>query len=214
MLQNHLVCNTRAFCNAVIQSEEKMIKVASLFSRNLGQLDQGLRALAGTIITLLAWFEGNDRWVIIGVIILLTSVLRFCPTYFVLRFNTLRKVKPREVFPWDEFLDRNAPRAAAPVVVEPKPAEEISPVIAKPRSSFVLPPDLTLQLAEDLKNNALDEMLVLRFYENFFDCRISIVQQHVNNYRCDFQSYSQTYGFAELKQQLLDKLEQQIAVST
>jgi len=77
-----------------------------------------------------------------------------------------------------------------------------------------LPPDLTLQLAEDLKNNALDEMLVLRFYENFFDCRISIVQQHVNNYRCDFQSYSQTYGFAELKQQLLDKLEQQIAVST
>jgi len=191
-----------------------MIKVASLFSRNLGQLDQGLRALAGTIITWLAWFEGNDRWVIIGVIILLTSVLRFCPTYFVLRFNTLRKVKPREVFPWDEFLDRNAPRAAAPVVVEPKPAEEISPVIAKPRSSFVLPPDLTLQLAEDLKNNALDEMLVLRFYENFFDCRISIVQQHVNNYRCDFQSYSQTYGFAELKQQLVDKLEQQIAVST
>jgi hypothetical protein len=191
-----------------------MIKVASLFSRNLGQLDQGLRALAGTIITWLAWFEGNDRWVIIGVIILLTSVLRFCPTYFVLRFNTLRRVKPREVFPWDEFLDRNAPRAAAPVVVEPKPAEEISPVIAKPRSSFVLPPDLTLQLAEDLKNNALDEMLVLRFYENFFDCRISIVQQHVNNYRCDFQSYSQTYGFAELKQQLLDKLEQQIAVST
>ena len=57
-------------------------------------------------------------------------------------------------------------------------------------------------------------MLVLRFYENFFDCRINIVQQHVNNYRCDFQESSQTYGFAELKQQLLDKLEQQIAVST
>ena len=191
-----------------------MIKVASLFSRNLGQLDQGLRALAGTIITLLAWFEGNDRWVIIGVIILLTSVLRFCPTYFVLRFNTLMKVKPREVFPWDEFLDRNAPRAVVPAAEEPKPVEVLSPVITKPSHSFSLPPDLTLQLADDLKNNALDEMLVLRFYENFFDCRISIVQQHVNNYRCDFQDSSQTYGFAELKQQLLDKLEQQIAVST
>lgn len=190
-----------------------MIKFSSPFSRNLGQLDQGLRALAGTIITWLAWFESNDRWVIIGVIILLTSVLRFCPTYFVLRFNTLRKAKPRESFPWDEFLDRNAPRAAAPVVDEPQPVEEISPVTAKPRSSFSLPPDLTLQLAEDLKNNALDEMLVLRFYENFFDCRISILQQHVNNYRCDFQSSSQTYGFAELKQQLLDKLEEQIAAA-
>jgi Protein of unknown function (DUF2892) len=191
-----------------------MIKVTSLFSRNLGQLDQGLRALAGTIITWLAWFEGNDRWVIIGVIILLTSVLRFCPTYFVLRFNTLRKVKPREVFPWDEFLDRNAPRAVVPAAEEPKQVEVLSPVITKPSHSFSLPPDLTLQLADDLKNNALDEMLVLRFYENFFECRISIVQQHVNNYRCDFQDSSQTYGFAELKQQLLDKLEQQIAVST
>jgi len=191
-----------------------MIKIASLFSRNLGQLDQGLRALAGTIITWLAWFEGNDRWVIIGVIILLTSVLRFCPTYFVLRFNTLRKVKPREVFPWDEFLDRNAPRAVVTAAEEPKQVEVLSPVITEPSHSFSLPPDLTLQLADDLKNNALDEMLVLRFYENFFDCRISIVQQHVNNYRCDFQDSSQTYGFAELKQQLLDKLEQQIAVST
>jgi hypothetical protein len=191
-----------------------MIKIASLFSRNLGQLDQGLRALAGTIITWLAWFEGNDRWVIIGVIILLTSVLRFCPTYFVLRFNTLRKLKPREAFSWDEFLDRNAPRAVVPAAEEPKQVEVLSPVITKPIHSFSLPPDLTLQLADDLKNNALDEMLVLRFYENFFECRISIVQQHVNNYRCDFQDSSQTYGFAELKQQLLDKLEQQIAVST
>jgi hypothetical protein len=190
-----------------------MIKVTSLFSRNLGQLDQGLRALAGTIITWLAWFEGNDRWVIIGVIILLTSVLRFCPTYFVLRFNTLRKVKPREAFSWDEFLDRNAPRAIDSAAEEPKQVEVLSPVITKPSHSFSLPPDLTLQLAEDLKNNALDEMLVLRFYENFFDCRISILQQHVNNYRCDFQSSSQTYGFAELKQQLLDKLEEQIAAA-
>lgn len=186
-----------------------MIKFSSLFSRNLGQLDQGLRALAGTIITWLAWFEGNDRWVIIGVIILLTSVLRFCPTYFVLRFNTLRKVKPRESFPWDEFLDRNAPRAGVPAVEEPKPVEVLSPVIAKPRTSFTLPPDLAQQLVDDLNDNTLDEMLVLRFYENFFDCRISILQQHVNNYRCDFQSSSQTYGFAELKQQLLDKLEEQ-----
>ena len=187
-----------------------MFNIASLFSRNMGQLDQGLRALAGTMITWLAWYQSNDQWMIIGVIILLTSMLRFCPTYFVLRFNTLKKVKPREIFPWDEFLDRNAPLASDPVVEEPQPVEAPSPVIAKPRPSFTLPPDLAQQLVDDLNDNTLDEMLVLRFYENFFACRISIVQQHVNNYRCDFQNSSQTYAFADLKQQLLDKLHAQI----
>ena len=187
-----------------------MFNIASLFSRNMGQLDQGLRALAGTMITWLAWYQSNDQWMIIGVIILLTSMLRFCPTYFVLRFNTLKKVKPREIFPWDEFLDRNAPLAPDPVVEEPQPVEAPSPVIAKPRPSFTLPPDLAQQLVDDLNDNTLDEMLVLRFYENFFACRISIVQQHVNNYRCDFQNSSQTYTFADLKQQLLDKLHAQI----
>jgi len=187
-----------------------MFNIASLFSRNMGQLDQGLRALAGTLITWLALYKNNDQWMIIGVIVLLTSVLRFCPTYFVLRFNTLRRTKSREPFSWDEFLDRNAPRAAAPVVEEPKPVEVLSPVIAKHRPSFTLPPDLAQQLVDDLNNNTLDEMLVLRFYENFFDCRISIVQQHIHTYRCDFQNSSQTYGFADLKQQLLDKLHEQI----
>jgi hypothetical protein len=187
-----------------------MINITSLFSRNMGQLDQGLRALAGTMITWLAWYKSNDQWMIIGVIVLLTSVLRFCPTYFVLRFNTLRRARSREAFPWDEFLDRNAPRAAVPAVEEPKPVEVLSPVIAKPRPSFTLPPDLAQQLVDDLNDNTLDEMLVLRFYENFFACRISIVQQHVNNYRCDFQDSSQTYSFAELKQQLLDKLHEQM----
>ena len=187
-----------------------MFNIASLFSRNMGQLDQGLRALAGTMITWLAWYQSNDQWMIIGVIILLTSMLRFCPTYFVLRFNTLKKVKPREIFPWDEFLDRNAPLAADPVVEEPQPVVAPSPVIAKPRPSFTLPPDLVQQLVDDLNDNTLGEMLVLRFYENFFACRISIVQQHVNNYRCDFQNSSQTYAFADLKQQLLDKLHAQI----
>jgi hypothetical protein len=187
-----------------------MFNIASLFSRNMGQLDQGLRALAGTMITWLAWYQSNDQWMIIGVIILLTSMLRFCPTYFVLRFNTLKKVKPREIFPWDEFLDRNAPPVAPPVLDEPKSVEAPSPVIAKPRPSFTLPPNLAQRLVDDLNDNTLDEMLVLRFYENFFACRVNIVQQHINNYRCDFQNSSQTYTFAELKQQLLDKLHAQI----
>jgi hypothetical protein len=187
-----------------------MFNIASLFRRNMGQLDQGLRALAGTMITWLAWYKNNDQWMIIGVIVLLTSMLRFCPIYFVLRFNTLRRTKSREPFPWDEFLDRNAPLAAAPEVEEPKPVEVLSPVIAKSRPTFALPPDLAQQLVDDLNDNKLDEMLVLRFYENFFACRISILQQHINNYRCDFQDSSQTFGFAELKQQLLDKLHEQI----
>jgi hypothetical protein len=187
-----------------------MINITSFFNRNVGQLDQGLRALAGTTITWLAWFERNDQWMIIGVIVLLTSMLRFCPTYFVLRFNTLKRAKSREVFSWDEFLDRFAPPAAVPAAEEPNSVEAITPVITKPRPSFSLPPDLAQQLVDDLNNNKLDEMLVLRFYENFFDCRISIVQQHIHTYRCDFKNSNQTYGFVDLKQQLLDKLHAQI----
>lgn len=94
----------------------------------------------------------NDQWMIMGVIVLLTSVLRFCPTYFVLRFNTLRRAKYREAFSWDEFLDRNAPPAAVPAAVEPKPVEAISPVVTKPRLSFSLPPDLAQQLVDDLNH--------------------------------------------------------------
>ncbi len=183
-----------------------MINFGSYFSRNLGQLDQGLRALAGALITWLAWFNGNDRWMLIGVIILLTSVLRFCPTYALFRFNTLRSPKTREAFSWEEFLDKNGPRASHPVIEEPAPAPLPKPIAPKPTSTFTVPEDLKQQLIEDIQNNALDEMLVLRFYENFFDCRISIVQQHIHTYRCDFLGYSQAYGFADLKAQLLDKL--------
>jgi hypothetical protein len=190
-----------------------MITMGNFFSRNVGQWDQGLRALAGALITWLAWFEGNDRWVIIGVIILFTSVLRFCPSYALFRFNTLKSAKSRESFSWEEFLDKNAPRAVEPKIVEPPLEPKVKPVQAKPLSTFTLPADLSLQLIDDLNNNALDEMLVLRFYENFFDCRISIVQQHIHNYRCDFQHSSQTYGFAELKAQLLERLQEQTAVN-
>jgi hypothetical protein len=186
-----------------------MINLASYFNRNVGQVDQGLRALGGALVTWLAWYDSNDTWMLIGVIILLTSVIRFCPTYALLRFNTLKKLKSREPFSWEAFLDKNAPRAKLPVMEEAAAAPAINPVKFKPSSTFTLPTDLCLQLIEDVQNNAVDEMLVLRFYENFFDCRISIVQQHVHTYRCDFQHASQNCSFADLKMQLLERLQQQ-----
>jgi len=180
--------------------------MGNIFSRNMGQWEQGFRALAGALITWLAWFEGSNRWMIVGVVVLFTSVLRFCPIYALFRFNTPKTSKiskSGELFSWEEFLDKNAPRAAASQIVEQPSEPKVNPVEAKTQSTFTLPAELSLQLIEDLNNNALDEMLVLRFYENFFDCRISIVQQHIHRYRCDFQHSSQTYDFAELKAQLL-----------
>lgn len=187
-----------------------MITMGIFFSRNMGQWEQGLRALAGALITWLAWFEGNDRWMIIGVVLLFTSALRFCPIYALFRFNTPKTSKiskSRETFSWEEFLDKNAPRAAASQIVEQPSEPKVNSVEAITPLIFTLPAELSLQLIEDLNNNALDEMLVLRFYENFFDCRISIVQQHIHHYRCDFQHSSQTYSFAELKVQLLERLQ-------
>ena len=200
------------FCYFEMQVDTQCGKIITMyiFSRNMGQWEQGFRALAGALITWLAWFEGSDRWMIVGVVVLFTSVLRFCPIYALFRFNTPKTSKiskSGELFSWEEFLDKNAPRAAASQIVEQTSEPKVNSVEAITPSIFTLPPELSLQLIEDLNNNALDEMLVLRFYENLFDCRISIVQQHIHLYRCDFQNSSQTYGFAELKAQLLELLQ-------
>lgn len=76
-----------------------------------------------------------------------------------------------------------------------------------PNIDYYLPPELTQALIKDIEKNALDEMLVVRFYENFFGCKISIEPvAHLNIYVCQFPHKTSRLEFARLKAGLLDRL--------
>lgn len=78
-----------------------------------------------------------------------------------------------------------------------------------PSLDFVLPPELTHALIKDIEKNALDEMLVVRFYENFFNCKISIQPvAHLNVYICQFEDHTTRLDYTKLKAMLLDRLYQ------
>ncbi len=57
---------------------------------NVGGFDRAARIIAGTLIlTLVFIFEGNVRWwALVGLMPLLTGVLRWCPAYTLLGLNT------------------------------------------------------------------------------------------------------------------------------
>ena len=76
-----------------------------------------------------------------------------------------------------------------------------------PNIDYYLPPDLTKALIKDIEKNALDEMLVVRFYENFFGCKTSIEPAaHLNIYVCQFPHKTIRLEFSRLKAGLLDRL--------
>lgn len=58
--------------------------------RNVGTADRILRALVGlALLSLLVVLDGNARWLgLIGLVPLLTAVVRFCPLYTVLGVRT------------------------------------------------------------------------------------------------------------------------------
>lgn len=57
---------------------------------NVGTLDRVLRVLAGLgLLSLLVVLDGNARWFgLIGLVPLLTGLVRFCPLYTVLGIRT------------------------------------------------------------------------------------------------------------------------------
>jgi hypothetical protein len=57
---------------------------------NVGNADRIIRIVAGlAILSLLFFLEGNARWLgLIGVVPLVTGLVRWCPAYSVLGTNT------------------------------------------------------------------------------------------------------------------------------
>ncbi len=64
---------------------------------NVGSLDRAIRLIGGlALLSLLFILEGDLRWVgLIGIVPVLTALVRFCPLYTVLGLNTCPAAKSR-----------------------------------------------------------------------------------------------------------------------
>jgi hypothetical protein len=177
---------------------------------NVGQLDRMVRMLLGIACLLIAWMFDFPWAFWGGMAFLITAAMGICPIYAVFKMSTLSLDGPKTVIPWEEFLDLLPAKAEPETVQAPMPVQrtpKVPPQIVP--VAFRLPPDLTQALITDVKRNALDEMLVVRFYENFFGCRIGIEQSgHLSVYVCKFPNQTVTLSFAKLKAQLLERLQE------
>jgi hypothetical protein len=68
--------------------------------KNVGNGDRFLRIILGIIGVILALsgsFEGNLRWILLGVglVLIITSSIQFCPLYTVLGMNTCKLKKKK-----------------------------------------------------------------------------------------------------------------------
>lgn len=65
-------------------------------TRNMGTVDRGLRALVGIVALagafVLGWFSGWMVWVaaVIGLVMLATSAMGFCPLYSIVGIKTCK----------------------------------------------------------------------------------------------------------------------------
>jgi hypothetical protein len=62
---------------------------------NVGTVDRVVRAIAGVVlISYAAVSHGLVRWIgLVGVVIPITTVVRFCPAYWMARIGSLGKVR-------------------------------------------------------------------------------------------------------------------------
>lgn len=177
---------------------------------NVGQIDRYLRLALAMMLILVAWLF-DFRWSFWGgIFLLITAAVRICPIYTVFKISSLSLGQKKTVIPWQEFLDLLPPEPPAEPVAAPTPAQrtpKAAPNIVP--VAFSLPPELTHALIQDVQKNALDEVLVIRFFENFFGCKISVEQVgHLNSYVCKFPDQTVTLNFAKLKAKLLDRLQE------
>lgn len=176
----------------------------------MGQLDRFVRMALGISLILVAWMF-NFPWPFWGgLVLLITAAVRICPIYALFKISSLSLGGEKTVIPWEEFLDLLPPQAepeavavAAPVQRAAKEPPKIAPV------AFSLPPELTHALIKDVERNALDEVLVIRFFENFFGCKITVDQSgHLSSYVCRFPNQTVKLDFGKLKAKLLERLKE------
>lgn len=178
---------------------------------NMGGHDRFVRSLLGAALVLVAWLFQLTEAFWLGMFLITTAAFRFCPNYAIFNITSLSPADTKTVIPWEEFLDLFPP--AAPVAPAPAQAllapQKKETLVSQP-PTYSLPPELTSALIQDIEKNALDEVLLVRFYENFFDCKISIeASGYLNVYVCQCQGKTTRLDFSRLKSSLLKRLHEQ-----
>jgi hypothetical protein len=71
----------------------RVIQQESNMKPNVGNTDRIIRAVLGVVLlSLLVFLDGNIRWVgLLGLVMLGTAAIRFCPLYPVVGLNTCEK---------------------------------------------------------------------------------------------------------------------------
>ncbi|WP_086931934.1 YgaP family membrane protein [Agarilytica rhodophyticola] len=64
-----------------------------MFTTNVGSIDRILRIIVGLCLLSLAFIGPKTLWGYVGIILIITAFINFCPLYSVFKINTLTKSK-------------------------------------------------------------------------------------------------------------------------
>jgi hypothetical protein len=222
--------------------EDYDAKGTRIFQINISESDRFGRILAGVVLVILDWLFTFPILFWLGIGLLLSAAFQFSLLYAIFRFSTHKTLPEKPAVPWEEFLDLYPAKiedekqettsldtvqvatlpmdekSSAEIALEParQPAKTKQPLSAKAVAAkhYQLPVELTQVLIQDIQKNALDEMLVVRFFENFFHCSISIQPSgHLQSYVCKYPDKTVSMNFAQLKQSLLQRLRENPSAS-
>jgi hypothetical protein len=75
-------------------SRERLLFFQKLKSMtcNVGTTDRWLRIIGGLIVIVVLGLVFKSWWALVGVVLLLTGIFRFCPLYLPLKLDTSKKV--------------------------------------------------------------------------------------------------------------------------
>jgi hypothetical protein len=65
--------------------------------KNMGSLDRTLRIIAGLVLILLVFVGPQTPWGWLGLILIGTSLVSWCPLYIPFKISTIKKNKPESV---------------------------------------------------------------------------------------------------------------------
>ncbi|NDC60785.1 MAG: DUF2892 domain-containing protein [Betaproteobacteria bacterium] len=186
-----------------------MSTLTSKLRFNIGNLDRLIRTMLGLVLAFVHWEFTMWPAFWLGSALILTALFRFSPLYAIINWDTLEADRSKTIIPWEEFLDMLPP---------PVPSKEKQPTALRTKQkvepelkpvAFQLPPELTQALIKDIEKNGLDEVLVVRFFENFFGCRVTVIPVgHLNKYSCQLPDKTLSLDFAQLKAKLLARLQE------
>jgi hypothetical protein len=62
-----------------------------MFTKNVGSIDRILRIILGLVLLSFVFIGPQTPWGYMGIILIVTAFMNFCPLYSILRMSSLKK---------------------------------------------------------------------------------------------------------------------------